>query len=310
MLVCAAASCPADIQKECLRRVDEVNAQIPTVTFEAKDTAGRDLSAVKVAMDGQPLAERLEGMALSVDPGEHTFAFETPGQPLVTRRFIIQQGQKDRHETIVFGAPTAETPPVPQGVVPPAAQASSPPAALGPPSSGALGPPSSAAPGAPSVPPPPAQGASPGAAPAPLAPPSGSGGAPPSVAAPSGMLTASPSATPESPNPGMGTQKVAAVVVAGVGVAALAVGGAFGVMTISKKNDANNLCPASQCASQAEVNMWNDAKTTGNVSTALFIVGGVGVAAGAILWFTAKPAGTTVAQIGLLPGGIRLRGTW
>jgi len=297
LLVCAAASCPSDIQKECLRRVDEVNAQIPTITFEAKDAAGRDLSAVKVTMDGQPLVERLEGTALSVDPGEHTFAFETPGQSPITRRFIIQQGQKDRHEMIVFGAPTAETPTVPQGVSPPVPQ---PPSAPSPPSA-------AAAPGPPAAP---AQGTPPAAAPAPPAPPSGTQGAPPPVAPSAGILSGPPPATPESPNPGLGTQKVAAIVVAGVGVAAVAVGGAFGVITISKKNDANNLCPASQCASQAEVNMWNDARTTGNVSTALFIAGGVGVAAGAILWFTAKPAGTSVAQVGLAPGGIQLRGTW
>jgi hypothetical protein len=51
-----------------LRRVDEINAAIPTVIFEAKDGAGGDLSAVRVTMDGEVLAERLEGTALSINP--------------------------------------------------------------------------------------------------------------------------------------------------------------------------------------------------------------------------------------------------
>jgi hypothetical protein len=105
LLVCAAPSCPADIRKDCVSRVDEVNLQIPTTIFGAKDSSGGDLSAVKVTMDGEVLAERLEGTALSIDPGEHTFSFETAGQPPVTRRLLIQQAQKDRREVIQFGTP-------------------------------------------------------------------------------------------------------------------------------------------------------------------------------------------------------------
>ena len=80
LLICSAASCPADMRDECTRRVGEVNAAIPTIVFAVKDAAGNDLVAVRVTMDGQPIAERLEGTALSIDPGAHTFTFETTGQ--------------------------------------------------------------------------------------------------------------------------------------------------------------------------------------------------------------------------------------
>jgi hypothetical protein len=102
LLTCAAPSCPAVVRKECLSQVDEVNARIPTVIFFAKDASGKDLGAVRVTMDGDLLAERLEGTALSVDPGEHTFAFETAGQAPITMTFLFQQAQKDRHEQIAF----------------------------------------------------------------------------------------------------------------------------------------------------------------------------------------------------------------
>ncbi len=105
LLVCTAASCPADIRKDCTSQAQEVSAQIPTIIFAAKAASGADLNAVKVTMDGEVLAERLEGTALSVDPGEHAFTFETPGQPAVVAKFTIQQAQKDRHELITFGTP-------------------------------------------------------------------------------------------------------------------------------------------------------------------------------------------------------------
>jgi hypothetical protein len=110
LLVCAASTCPTDIRKECLRRVDEVNTDIPTVVFSARDASGNEVTAVKVTMDGAVLAEQLEGTALPIDPGEHTFTFETAGQPPLTRRFLVVQAQKDRREALVFGEPVGALP--------------------------------------------------------------------------------------------------------------------------------------------------------------------------------------------------------
>src|SRR3954466_9445241 len=81
LLVCAASSCPAEIRKECTRRIDLINASLPTVVFEAKDGSGNDLSAVTVKMDGELLADKLEGTAISLDPGAHSFTFDAVGQP-------------------------------------------------------------------------------------------------------------------------------------------------------------------------------------------------------------------------------------
>jgi hypothetical protein len=64
-------------------------------------------------MDGEILADRLEGTALSIDPGEHTFTFETTGQSAVTKKLVIQQNQKDRSEQITFGTPGATPSPGP-----------------------------------------------------------------------------------------------------------------------------------------------------------------------------------------------------
>jgi hypothetical protein len=246
LLVCAATSCPADIRKECLRRVDEVNAQIPTIVFAAKDATGADLGAVKVTMDGEVLVDRLEGTAISIDPGEHTFTFDAAGQAPVTKKLLIQEAQKERREAIVFGTPATEGPPP------------------GPP------------------------GAHPPASPGPLPP------SPP---------------PPAAEGHGMGAQKVLALVAGGLGVVGIGVGSAFGLVAMSKKNDAKSVCPDA-CATQDGVNKWSDAKSAGNLSTIGFVAGGVLLAGGVVLWLTAPSGEATGPRVGLAPGGVLVKGAW
>jgi hypothetical protein len=247
LLVCATATCPADIRTECVRRVAEVNAAMPTIVFEAKDPAGNDASAVKVSVDGEPLVERLEGTALSIDPGEHTFTFETPGQPAIQKAFVIREGEKDRRERIAFGTP------------------------------------------------------SPDAVPPPVTP----------------ALSTTMPATPVvvEPSHGLGTQRILAIVAGGLGVVGLGLGTVFGLQAMSKHNDAAAACPGA-CATQSGVDMWNDARSAGNVSTVAFIVGGVALAGGAALWFTAKPESGSAPSapvafgLGVGPGAVQVRGAW
>jgi hypothetical protein len=244
LLVCAASTCPAEVRKECMRRVDIVNASIPTVMLEAKDGAGNDLSAVKVTVDGDVLAEKLDGSAIPLDPGAHTFTFEVAGQPPLTKQLVIREGQKDRREALQFGAPPAQ------------------------------GPASAAAPVAKSPNP--------------------------------AIETSVDQVSSSSGN----TQKILALVAGGVGVVGVGVGTIFGLQSMSKHNDAETKCPGA-CNDQAGVDLWNDARSAGNISTIAFAVGGAGLVTGAILWFTAKtPSRSTALQADVGPGSVYLRGTW
>jgi hypothetical protein len=229
LLTCSAPSCPADVRRECMRRADEIN--IPTIVFEAKDAAGNDLGAVRVTMDGEVLAERLEGMALDVDPGEHSFVFETAGSPAVRKTFIISVSQKDRRETITFGPPVSSL-----GAEMPSTEVSS----------------------------------------------------------------------------GLGTQKILALVAEGLGAVGLGVGSAFGVVALSRKNDAESACP-NLCMDASGVNKWSDAKRAADISTVAFVVGGIALAGGAVLWFTARtapPTGAPTAAIGIGPASLQVKATW
>jgi hypothetical protein len=103
-LQCAGEGCPEIVRDACRRRVDQVNAAIPTIVFEVKDGAGRDLVA-QVTVDAAPIAGAVQGAAIPLDPGEHAFVFEAAGWPPVTRSFILREGEKDRREAVVIGPP-------------------------------------------------------------------------------------------------------------------------------------------------------------------------------------------------------------
>jgi hypothetical protein len=121
---CIDPSCPAMVRDDCTRRLDDLERAQPTIVFDVRDASGHDVVALKVTVDGKPLAEKLVGSPLAVDPGEHTFTFTVPGGAPVTQTFVIKEGVKDRDEIIVLGGsapvapqptpepPAASTPPV------------------------------------------------------------------------------------------------------------------------------------------------------------------------------------------------------
>lgn len=103
LTVCVAPSCPKLLRADCAQRMGELDAAIPEVVFEVKDGVGNDLSAVRVTMDGQPFAERLDGRALPANPGEHRFEFEADGLSKTEKTLVLREGEKNRHERVVLG---------------------------------------------------------------------------------------------------------------------------------------------------------------------------------------------------------------
>jgi hypothetical protein len=103
LLVCVASSCPGPVRDDCAQGLKEVDTAVPTIVFEANDKDGIELTAVAVAVDGTPLAARLDGAAVPVDPGEHVFRFSSEGLPTLERKLVIHEGEKERHEQIVLG---------------------------------------------------------------------------------------------------------------------------------------------------------------------------------------------------------------
>jgi hypothetical protein len=237
---CAIPACPAIVRDDCTKRLDELEKAQPTVIFEVRDEAGNDLVAVNVTMDGQPFAARLGGAPLPVDPGEHTFVFDVPGQPRFEKKLVLREGEQGRRERVTIGSAQEQArPPVPT-------ESSS---------------------------------------------------------------TAPSSAPGDRSTSGPGVQRVLAVAAGIVGVAGLGVGSAFGLVALSKRDAARNVCPEPLCPDASGSSKWSDAKSAANISTVAFAVGGAGIVAGAVLWLTAPPVGQGT-RVGFGPGSVQIRGTW
>ncbi len=145
--------------------------------------------------------------------------------------------------------------------------------------------------------------AEPAAAPVPVPP------AP--VAAPLAAQPAGPSELARSQVP-LGKQRVAALVVASVGVVGLGFGIAFGLKSKSEHDDAAKACSGSDCTTDSGVSAGQSAYHAGNVATVATALGLVGLAGGAALWFTAPHPQTesSAFAIGLTPGMLQARGSF
>jgi hypothetical protein len=117
---CSAASCPDAIRTSCQDRITQVNHALPSLVFFARDASGRDVTAIKLLIDGVAYADHLDGSAIVLDPGEHEFRFQPVGQPPVVKRLVLHQGEQNRREDLVIGGVSVPIAPavVPVPVVP------------------------------------------------------------------------------------------------------------------------------------------------------------------------------------------------
>jgi hypothetical protein len=99
---CIATACPGPVREDCAQRLAEVDAAQPKVVFSAKDASGNDLEAVRVTVDGAAFADKLDGTAFDVDPGEHTFRFEGADGAVIEKRLVVREGEKRRSESVVL----------------------------------------------------------------------------------------------------------------------------------------------------------------------------------------------------------------
>jgi hypothetical protein len=82
------------------------------VVLGARDAQGRDVMDVQVSIDGVLVANGLDGKAIEVDPGSHTFRFEARGAT-TEQAVLIREGEKGRSISVTLGAPAAASPAAP-----------------------------------------------------------------------------------------------------------------------------------------------------------------------------------------------------
>lgn len=153
---------------------------------------------------------------------------------------------------------------------------------------------------------------------------------PPLVDQPAAPIPAAPAAAPSPASPppaapstedssagGLGTGRILALVVGGVGVVGLGVGTYFGTQAISNHNNYTSLCPAGRCTSESAVQTHDTAASDATISTVAIAAGAAAVAGGVVIWLLSPPK-RDPARVGLraVPsfgpqgGGLSLQGAW
>jgi hypothetical protein len=101
LLRCSRPGCPAAVRNDCAQWMTEVVAAMPTVVLGARDARGQDVLTARVSVDRVLVSHGLDGKPLEVDPGVHTFRFES-ADATVEQVVLIREGEKSRAITATF----------------------------------------------------------------------------------------------------------------------------------------------------------------------------------------------------------------
>ncbi len=102
---CSDAACPAAVQSECTRWLDEVLSATPTVVVVVR-LDGQDQAHAKVTLDGLPWVEELTGQPLPLEPGAHQVRAEAGGA-VHEQTVVANVGEKNRLVVFQLSAPAS-----------------------------------------------------------------------------------------------------------------------------------------------------------------------------------------------------------
>jgi hypothetical protein len=114
---CAQRECPHVVREDCVRWIDDVAAQTPSIVVAAVDEAGRDVFDASVVLDGREIAPALDGKELSLNPGTHAVEVVLADGTRLSDKILVRAGEKRRIVTLrraplpVIAPVRAEPPP-------------------------------------------------------------------------------------------------------------------------------------------------------------------------------------------------------
>jgi hypothetical protein len=103
LITCSQPACPSAATVDCTRWLGEVEQSLPSVVVSAHDARGHEVSDLRVLVDGAPLAAAPSGLATPIDPGVHTFRYESSLGPAVEESVTIREGEKNRAVSATLG---------------------------------------------------------------------------------------------------------------------------------------------------------------------------------------------------------------
>ncbi|HKE14668.1 MAG TPA: hypothetical protein VKB80_07380 [Kofleriaceae bacterium] len=245
--VCAKPKCGVFLEHQCTFAYARIEADMPSVVPTATGPDGKPVMALTFKVDGTVLASRLDGHAVTIDPGLHEFSFVAENRVVSRQKVMVLQGQRNRHITVS----------VPEEVAVAAA-------ATGQPAAPEAAPPGTPAPMATDAP------KAAGAPPKQIEtrPPRQAEAEPVPEKEPDISLTAAP--PPEPPSRGSRWFTTPSLVLMGVGVAGV---GGYGVLTYWGRKDNDDLAQCAPDCPQSSVDHIDNLYLAADISL------GVGVAA-------------------------------
>jgi hypothetical protein len=106
---CAAEACPALLQRDCVGWLDQIEPQIPSLTFRVT-VDGRSRSDAEVYIDGVATSEPSLGKAVELDPGPHRVRVVVPGVPAYEDRVLLSEGERYRMVQVSLTSPPSAPP--------------------------------------------------------------------------------------------------------------------------------------------------------------------------------------------------------
>jgi hypothetical protein len=107
--ICARPSCTKFITKDCTAWLADIDSRIPSVALFARDSSGAEISNATVSIDGKVVAQQLDGHAVEVDAGQHTFTFTFADGTKKDQTYVVLEGAKAQRVGVTL-PPAAPTP--------------------------------------------------------------------------------------------------------------------------------------------------------------------------------------------------------
>jgi hypothetical protein len=104
LLVCGQNNCPAVIKNDCLIWLSELEAHLPTIVVQVSGKDGKDVTDVRVFVDGVLAKKSLDGRPIELDPGAHVLRVEAADNESLEQKIVAQQGVKNRAISVSFAA--------------------------------------------------------------------------------------------------------------------------------------------------------------------------------------------------------------
>ena len=106
---CSQIECNSLIVHECIKLLEQFKNETPSMVFSARNGRGEEIANVKVEIDGKLVTEHIDGLPIAVNPGLHTFRFQTEGEDPVEIKHTARVGDKNRLIEVQLGKPLPAT---------------------------------------------------------------------------------------------------------------------------------------------------------------------------------------------------------